>query len=51
MLLGAASTGKTTYVECFSKEYKQKTDAQLIKNHTDEIQETKIQPILQNLNL
>lgn len=31
MLIGAASTGKTTYMECLLKQYKQKANDKIIK--------------------
>lgn len=44
MLIGAIGTGKTTFMECFLKQYKQKNNHEPIKKETDNIYYEKVLP-------
>lgn len=43
MLIGATGTGKTTFMECFLRQYKHKNN-QTIKKHTEQIHYEKVSP-------
>lgn len=52
MLLGAASTGKTTFVECITKNYKRSAHEEtVIRKHTEDICEVKANPYMGDLSL
>ena len=42
MLLGATGTGKTTFMECFLRQYKQKNNKEHIKKETDKVYYEKV---------
>ena len=44
MLIGAVGTGKTTFMECFLRQYKQKNTKESIKKHTENIQLQNVSP-------
>lgn len=54
MLIGGQSTGKTTYLECMTKKYKQQKmneRSEIIKKHTEDFEEVEASPNLSDLSL
>lgn len=51
MLVGGKGTGKTTFKECFLRQYKQKNNGEYIKNHTSEVYAEKVSPKMAEPNL